>query len=224
MTVVKICGLSELEHALAAAEAGADFIGMVFAESRRKVTPIKARDISLALHRHGDPLRIAGVFAGIAAAEVNRIAAYCGLDRVQLSGGETWQYCLQIDWPITKTLHITPSTTTRQVLDDLEEGSRVMKNKDVLFLLDTKLGVASGGTGHTFDWSLAKEVAARFPVMVAGGLDADNVAELIHQVQPWGVDVSSGVETEGRKDPAKIRAFIEAVKRADTSQPNREIL
>jgi phosphoribosylanthranilate isomerase len=90
-----------------------------------------------------------------------------------------------------------------------------MKGKDFIVLLDTRVGNLSGGTGRRFDWQVAKEVAARFPVMVAGGLDPDNVSELVRLVRPWGVDVSGGVETGGRKDPAKITAFVESVRNAD---------
>jgi phosphoribosylanthranilate isomerase len=221
MTLVKICGLSEVEHALVAAEAGADFIGVVFAEGRRKVTPEKAQAISRAIHNLKDSPQVVGVFAGYSPAEVNRIAEYCVLDRVQLSGGETWEYCLQIEKPVTKTLHISPNTTASRILTEIEKSNRFLKDTSLLFLLDTKMGNASGGTGRTFDWNVARDITDRFPVLVAGGLDPDNVAELIRLTHPQGVDVSSGVEIEGRKDPAKIRAFIEVVRQADTYQQNR---
>jgi phosphoribosylanthranilate isomerase len=222
MTLVKICGLSVVDHAMVAAEAGADFIGVVFAESRRRVTVEKAKKISTAIHSRENSPQVVGVFAGYSSAEVNRIADYCGLDRIQLSGGESWEYCQQIEKPITRTLHISTATTFRRISADIEAGGRILQGKDLLFLLDTKVGNASGGTGRTFDWNLAKEVVARFPVLVAGGLDPDNVTELIRLAHPLGVDISSGVETEGRKDPAKIRAFIEAVRNIDRSRSNGE--
>lgn len=215
MTFIKICGLSQVEHALAAAEAGADFVGMVFAEGRRKVSPEKSLEIVHALRKSQPRPEIMGVFAGTPAGEVNRIADYCGLDRVQLSGGESWEYCLQVRRPITKSLPISPETTADEVLATIKEGSALLKHMDVIFLLDTKVGNSSGGTGKTFDWSVAKKVAADFPVMVAGGLDPGNVTGLIEQVRPWAVDVSSGVETAGSKDEMKIGKFIEAVRRAD---------
>jgi phosphoribosylanthranilate isomerase len=222
MTLVKICGLSEIEHALVAAEAGTDFIGMVFAEGRRKVTPEKAQVISNAIHSLKNRPEVVGVFAGYTPAEVNRIAEYCHLDRVQLSGGESWEYCLQIEKPITKTLHISSDTIAGWILFSIAEGKRFLKDKDLLFLLDTKVGNASGGTGRTFDWEIAREIAARFPVLIAGGLDPDNVAGLIRLVRPQGVDVSSGVEAEGRKEPALIKAFIQAVRQADSNALNKE--
>ncbi len=218
MTLVKICGLSEIEHALTAAEAGADFVGVIFAESRRKITPEKVKMISVAIHRRKNYPKVVGVFAGYSPAEVNRIAEYCHLDRVQLSGGETWDYCLQIVKPIIKTLHISTDTATSRIMAEIEKGGHILKGKNFLLHLDTKVGNASGGTGQTFDWNLAKEVAARFPVLVAGGLDPDNVGELIHLTHPQGVDVSSGVETDGRKDPVKIKSFIETVRQVDLLQ------
>jgi phosphoribosylanthranilate isomerase len=96
-----------------------------------------------------------------------------------------------------------------------------MKGKEFIILLDTKVGNLSGGTGQRFDWRVARQVAAGFPVMVAGGLTPDNVSDLVREVRPWGVDVSSGVETNGRKVDAKIAAFIEAVKKADLNDVTR---
>jgi phosphoribosylanthranilate isomerase len=215
VTKVKICGLSEIEHALVAAEAGADFVGVVFAEGRRKVSPERAQEISKVVRTLKNQPQVVGVFANHPAAEVNPIAQYCNLDRVQLSGDEAWQFCLRIERPITKTMHVSPATTAEQLIAEIEKGRRLMKGKDFIILLDTRVGNLSGGTGRRFDWQVAKEVAARFPVMVAGGLDPDNVSELVRLVRPWGVDVSGGVETGGRKDPAKITAFVESVRNAD---------
>ena len=217
MTRVKICGLSEPEHALVAAEAGADFVGLVFADGRRKISPDDARGISRTVKILERRPQVVGVFVGHPTSEVNHIAEYCGLDRVQLSGGESWQSCLEIERPITKTVHVSPDTRADEVLAEIQEGRRLVGDADVVILLDTKVGNASGGTGQPFNWLVAKEIAARYPVMVAGGLDPDNVSRLVRFVRPWGVDVSSGVETNGRKDPDRIRAFIEQVRKADLS-------
>jgi phosphoribosylanthranilate isomerase len=215
VTRIKICGLSETEHVLAAAAAGADFVGLVFAPSRRRVAPDKAFGLVEALRRLKTATETVGVFAGFPAVQVNRIADYCGLDRVQLSGGESWEFCTQIDRPIIKTVHISPQSTGDSLLRAIEEGRRLLQNRNLVFLLDTRVGTASGGTGQTFDWRLAKEVGTRFPVVVAGGLTPVNVTRLVREVQPWAVDVSSGVETLGNKDTAKIDKFIEAVRRAE---------
>jgi phosphoribosylanthranilate isomerase len=218
MTLVKICGLSEVEHAVAAAEAGADFLGMVFADSRRRVTPERALEIVGAVKKSRQRPRTVGVFAGLSVAEVNRITGYCGLDRAQISGGEAWEYCRQVTGPLTRSLHVSPETTDTELVAAIERGTRILEEKDIIFLLDTRVGNASGGTGKTFDWSVAKKVSARFRVMVAGGLDPNNVAGLIREAHPWAVDVSSGVEIAGIKDTAKIREFVEAVKRVDAEQ------
>jgi phosphoribosylanthranilate isomerase len=215
MTRVKICGLSEIEHALAAAEAGADFLGMVFAPSRRQISPEKALMLTNAVRELKHRPALVGVFANAPAREVNHIAAYCHLDRVQLSGEESWEYCLQIEHPIIKVLHMTPDVQSREIIAEIEGGIKLCREKDILFLLDTEAAGAYGGTGQAFDWQLAREVSARLPVLVAGGLTPDNVERLISEVRPWGADVSSGVENNGRKDVSKIRAFIASVRKAE---------
>ncbi len=213
MTRVKICGLSEVEHVLAAAEAGTDFVGFVFAESRRRVTAEQAVELVKAIGRLHQRPETVGVFADAKADEVNEIAERCHLDRVQLSGDETWQYCAHISRPVIKVLHVSQATTADQVLASIEEGRSILRGREFTCLLDSKIGKTHGGTGQTFDWKVAKRVASEFPIIVAGGLGPLNVAELVREAHPWGVDVSSGVETAGRKDPAKIRDFIEAVRR-----------
>jgi phosphoribosylanthranilate isomerase len=212
VTRVKICGLSEVEHALAASEAGADFVGVIFAPSRCHVSVKRAKEISEAVHSLKNPPEVVGVFLNLPAAEVNRIAGECGLDRVQLSDGEDWRYCLEIDRPVTKVVHMAEGRKVGEIITEIEEGYKVVSKKDVICQLDTQIGDAYGGTGQTFNWELAVEAAEKFPVMVAGGLTPANVGQLIKEVKPWGVDVSSGVETDGKKDIAKIRDFIKAVK------------
>jgi phosphoribosylanthranilate isomerase len=212
MTKVKICGLSEIEHALVAGRAGADFIGLVFAKSRRQVLVEKARKIVTGIHSLKKRPAVVGVFANSTAAEINSIADYCPLDWVQLSGHESWAYCQEIKKPIIKVIHVSPSTTVEEVLASIETGYRMLAGKEFVCLLDAEVGGAYGGTGQTFNWELARVVSTQFPVMVAGGLTPTNVGQLLMAVKPWGVDVSSGVETDGQKDPAKIRAFIEAVR------------
>ncbi|MFC1921149.1 phosphoribosylanthranilate isomerase [Chloroflexota bacterium] len=212
MTWVKICGLSEVEHALAAAEAGADFIGVIFAPSRRQVSEKQAAEISIKVHDLKNPPEVIGVFVNLPAAEVNRIADLCLLDRVQLSGDESWDYCLDIVKPIIKVVHVSKEQETEDVISEMEEGYGKIELKQLICLLDTQTADAYGGTGQTFNWELAKNVNEKFPVMVAGGLTPENVGQLITKVKPWGVDVSSGVETDGKKDIQKIREFIEKAK------------
>jgi len=212
---VKICGLMEVEHAMKAGKAGADFIGMVFAESKRQVTPEKAVRIVESVHEINPRPEAVGVFRNTPAREVNRIARECRLDRVQLSGEETFEYCRDITSPIIKVVHVSPDAKTDLILTQVQKWYEAMKEQGFLCLLDTTVDGKFGGTGITFDWRIAKEVAARFPVIVAGGLTPENVAQMVSEVKPWGADVASGVETKGRKDSEKIEAFIRAVWNAE---------
>jgi phosphoribosylanthranilate isomerase len=221
VTLVKICGVSEPRHARAAASYGADFIGVVFAPSRRQVTMGQARRIAEALgERTGPPaapsvdavearLRAArpllvGVFADQDTDTINAIAGECRLDLVQLSGSEPWEMCGLLDRPVLKCLKVREGQAPGEVLAMVHGGA--------LLLLDPYVEGAYGGAGVTLDWEVAARVAEKRPVVLAGGLRPDNVAQAVGAVRPWAVDVSSGVETEGVKDVAKIRAFIKAAK------------
>lgn len=222
MTLVKICGISDPRHARAAAALGADFIGVVFAPSRRQVTLGQGKRIAAALGKHEaaewtDPtvddveeaLRsrrpfLVGVFADQDVDTINSIAQDCGVDLVQLSGSEPWEMCAHIKLPVLKCLKVQEGQSARDVL--------VGVTSQALVLLDPYIEGSYGGAGLTMDWKVAADIAASMPVMLAGGLTPENVGQAIETVHPWAVDVSSGVETDGVKDVALIRAFIEAAK------------
>lgn len=201
---IKICGLKEIHHAVKAAELGADFLGFVFTKSPRRVRLDLARDIIREL-----PPSVAkvGVFVDEAPETVNSIADFCWLDYVQLHGQETPEYCMDISRPVIKAFRIKDAT-------DLDE---IKSYRDVaeMFLLDAYVPGTAGGTGKTFDWSIARQAGRYGKIILAGGLTPENVRLAAAAAQPYGVDVSSGVETGGIKDLAKIEAFMGMVRGRD---------
>src|SRR5690606_37334951 len=136
---------------------------------------------------------------------INEIVDECGIDLIQLSGGEPWSQVLLMNRQVVKAVHVAPEDDPDDVVARIETGSATA------VMLDTA-GATPGGTGTTFDWSVAAKVSLLLPVWLAGGLSPENVGRAIELVGPWCVDVSSGVETDGVKDPAKIRAFLRAAK------------
>ncbi len=214
MTRVKICGLSDTESALAAAEAGADYLGFIFARSKRQVTAEKAASVISEIRKLNKPLLTVGVFVNEESAEVNRIVEYCRLDFVQLSGDETPAYCSQMKNPIIKAIHISPNETGETINKKIKEYRDYLKYHNPVFLLDTHSDSTYGGTGQIFNWNLISGLPAEYPIFIAGGLTPVNVGGLVKKYRPWGVDVSSGVETGGKKNILKIKTFIEAVKKA----------
>jgi len=213
LTKVKICGISEVFQAKAAIEAGADLIGVVLASSPRQVTYEKAREIAAAVKKYDIPA--VGVFVNMPATEVNTVASSCELDWVQLSGDETWEYCQEIEKPVIKAIHVSPDWDEEKLLAHLEDGQRVLGSRSLIYLLDTLVENQYGGTGQTFAWEIARQAAVKYPVIIAGGLHPGNIGQVVASLRPWGVDVSSGVESGGVKDVGKIKAFVQAVRSAD---------
>jgi phosphoribosylanthranilate isomerase len=203
---VKICGIRSLEEALVALELGADAIGFnLWPRSPRYVDAEKARDIIAQL----PPLMSCiGVFVNEKAEKIEEIAARARLDGIQLHGDESPEFCNALEQHrICKAFRVGDGFDLK-VFDSYRVNS---------FLLDAHVKGEYGGTGKHFDWSIAAEAARRAPVILAGGLTSDNVAYAIRTVSPFGVDVCSGVEAEpGRKDPDKMRSFMEEVSRANS--------
>jgi len=212
VTRIKICGLFDIEAVLVAVEEGADFLGFVFAESNRQVSPEKALQLAEIVRNQKRQPELVGVFVNSLAQEVNSIADFCGLDMIQLSGDESWEYCLEIKRPIIKTIHIPKVQKADDVIMGIEKGYQLLNEKNLICLLDTHSSDLYGGTGQVFDWQMAEEVSKYYPVFIAGGLTPTNVSKLVKSFHPWGVDVSSGVESNGKKNISKIRNFIKAVK------------
>ena len=197
MTLVKICGLCDAGAAVAAAEAGADLLGFHFCDSRRRITPEEAVEI---IDEVPEGPALVGVFIDQEPSEVNAIAEFLGLDIVQLHGRER-----------------PPFTTEHLVMKALKVRDGRVPDASGWpdpVLLDSWSEDSRGGTGRTWNWELAESLTVTRQVFVAGGLNPDNVGSVIRRLRPHGVDVSSGVESAPRvKDPRKIEAFIEAVRR-----------
>lgn len=207
MTRVKICGIKRLEDARAAIAAGADFLGFVFYRtSTRFVDPETACAIVATCRAELDgPWQTVAVFANPSPDEVRAAVRSGCFDWIQLSGEETPEFCQAIDRPIIKGLRFAGPTTIETVRADRYAGAR--------YLLDANVPGRFGGTGLSFDWSAVAEVAPT--CFLAGGLSVRNVGRAVVQVRPWGVDVSSGVERNGVKDPELIRAFVAEVRAVD---------
>jgi phosphoribosylanthranilate isomerase len=204
MVKIKICGITNMEDALLAAELGADALGFIFyAKSPRKVAPETAREIIAQL-----PPFVAsiGVFVDEPAAVVHELAAKVRLDWVQLHGQESPEYCRNLGRRVIKAFHIQDEDSLRR-LADYQGAAQVL-------LLDTYKKGQMGGTGEIFDWNLARKAKKYGQIILAGGLTSENVAQAIATAGPAAVDAASGTEAApGKKDPAKLRAFFKAVSR-----------
>ncbi len=198
---VKICGLRTIEQLHTCIDAGADLLGLMFYEpSSRYIQPQEARELLKAEQVMPD---IVGVFVNKEAGFINDLAEQLGLHVVQLHGDETPEFCQRIKRPVIKGLRLSSMADLSMARAYAETSWRI--------LLDTPTP-KWGGTGETHDWERARSVAQAFVVLLAGGLTPENVAAAIEHVHPWGVDVSSGVETNGVKDTGKIQAFVQRVR------------
>ena len=215
MIRAKICGIQRIEDALVAAAAGADFIGLVFVPERRRrlAVDVAAKIVADLRDRCSNAPDVDGLFADQPFEEVCQIIATCGIQFAQLCGRESPEYCNLVQQEtgakVIKVLHVAGSKDISQSVNDLETLLLSYQEAGCYITLDRLVEGLQGGTGQSFDWEVAARLSRKgYEFLLAGGLTPDNVAEAVAQVRPWGVDVSSGVETGGEKDPAKIHAFI----------------
>jgi len=204
-TAVKICGITRVEDALAAARAGAHAIGLVFYPgSPRYITPVKAAEIIQALPPF---ITTVGLFVNAPADEVRSVVRQAPVELLQFQGDETSDFCRQFGWPYIKAVRVQPGVDLLQYARDYHDAKAL--------LLDAYVEGLHGGSGVAFDWGLVPR-GLPLPVIVSGGLTAENVMDAVRRVRPSAVDVSSGVESaKGVKDAARISAFIKGVRNAD---------
>ena len=202
MTKIKICGIKTVKDALAAMEAGADLIGFNFySKSPRYIDVGICRDIMSVMRKHGHVTYV-GVFVNTSVEEIYATIETCGLSLAQLHGDETPEMLNALKGKAFKAFRGIPSDITGYERNDAPA-----------LLIDAAVKGIYGGSGVTADWSAAAELAKKYPLLLAGGLTPENVADAVRQVQPGGVDVASGVESApGEKDAAKMSAFVKAVK------------
>jgi phosphoribosylanthranilate isomerase len=224
---VKICGNTNLEDAAGAAEQGADAVGFIFAKSPRRVTVAQVAAITPQLPAGVERV---GVFDTQGAEEIIQVVKEAGLTGVQLHGEldegliVTLAKTFEAEVTIIQTLHwvVGDSGSAGRLAGEMWRLRELVAERGMVdrLLLDSKVAEAGGGTGVTFDWTGARAVLEAVPsgvrLIVAGGLRPGNVAEAIAQLRPWGVDVASGVEAPGRKDPALVARFIENARGAKT--------
>ena len=221
MTHVKICGFQTAGPAVAAIEAGADAIGLVFVPDARRRLTLEEASTLLAEFRERvgrTAPEIVGLFADQPLAEVQEHVGLLGLDSAQLCGAEDVRYADQLGVAIYKVIGVDPEVPISAQMPRI----MVLQHRHVLaghrIVIDAKVAGEYGGTGQMFDWEMAAELARGLDFSLAGGLTPDNVGAAVARVKAWGVDTSSGVETDGVKDVEKVRAFVDAVRAADASK------
>lgn len=204
MTRIKICGIRTVNDALAAVDAGADLLGFNFyPKSPRYIDVGTCRNIMSVMQKYGH-ITYVGLFVNASVAEVRTTIETCGLSLAQLHGDETSEMLDALNGKAFKAFRGVPQSINGFARSDAPA-----------LLVDAAVKGAYGGTGVIADWSAAAELAKQYSMLLAGGLTPDNVADAVRQVNPWGVDVASGVESSpGQKDPSKMKAFVQAVRSA----------
>jgi phosphoribosylanthranilate isomerase len=212
MTKIKICGIRTLKDALAAIEAGADYLGFNFySKSARFIEKEICAEITSVLKREYPQIKLVGVFVNSPVDEVKNILETCHLDLVQLHGDETPEMLSSFNGKAFKAIRLSTSTAVDESVSPFLKS--VPESASPALLIDAAVNGIYGGSGVTADWLAAAELAKKYPLLLAGGLTPENVADAVRQVKPWGVDTASGVESApGEKDAAKMSAFVKAVK------------
>ena len=205
MTKIKICGIRTVDDAVTAMEAGADLIGFNFyPKSPRYVDVGICRDIMSVMRKYGQVIYV-GVFVNASLEEIRGTLDTCGLSLAQLHGDESPEIVNSLDGRAFKAFRGIPT-----------DVNGFVRNDAPALMVDASVKGLYGGSGVTADWKGAAELAKKYPLLLAGGLTPENVLDAIREVNPWGVDVASGVESEpGKKDAAKISAFIKAVREVE---------
>ena len=205
MTRIKICGITNIDDALMAIDTGADALGFNFVPD----TPRYLKDTKAAakiIEQLPPFITTVGLFVNAAPEVIQAIADECHIDMLQLHGDESPQFCRGLNRRVIKAVRVKDESSCSHLSDYRVSG----------YLLDTYVKGTMGGTGVAFDWRLAVKAKQYGQVILAGGLNPDNVGAAVQQVRPYGVDVSSGVEVSpGRKDPVKVQTFIQTVKEVD---------
>ena len=206
MTIIKICGIKTLPHALVAIEAGADYLGFNFYhKSVRFIEKSACAEITSVLKRERPQIKLVGVFVNSPVDEIKDILQTCHLDLAQLHGDETPETFAQLTPHAFRAFRGIP-----------ESNAGYERSEAPFMLIDAAVKGVYGGSGVTADWAAAAELAKKYPLLLAGGLTPENVADAVRQVQPWGVDVASGVESApGEKDAEKISVFVKAVREVE---------
>ena len=218
MTKIKICGIKTLRDALAAIDAGADYLGFNFyPKSVRFIEKEMCVEITSALKREHPQIKLVGVFVNSPVDEVKHILETCHLDLAQLHGDETPEMLEAFSGKAFKAIRLSASTSVDESVSPFLKS--VPESASPALLIDAAVKGVYGGSGVTADWSAAAELAKKYPLLLAGGLTPENVADAVRQVKPWGVDVASGVESaSGEKDAAKMIQFVKEVKRMEISK------
>ena len=215
MTKIKICGIKTLNDALAAIEAGADYLGFNFyPKSVRFIEKDAYADITSVLKKEHPHIKPVGVFVNSTVEEINEILRTCSLDLAQLHGDETPEMVMSFNNKAFKAIRLsTDSETDLRTITDFAE---LRQGVAPSLLIDAAVKGVYGGSGVTADWNGAAELAKKYPLLLAGGLTPENVADAVRRVKPWGVDVASGVESApGKKDARKMVAFVNKIREVE---------